>query len=166
MVDLKEFYKKSLSENICEEYIERWDKCKSKKQIIDMALSVKAIDYICDSIAKGWGISSQYICDNFIKFINGNYISEQKGYTSAMFCQYDKPIYINTTTAILIDCNCTVYVDEYQVCELFLTGKSKIQVEGNGDCVCVYYGDPNNYVISSKCPNIKYIHKIDRDHNE
>lgn len=161
-VDLKQYLNNAKEHNMCSEYVEKWRKCKSDKQIIDMALSAKAMDFICDSIAKGWGIDPDVINTRFAGFINGRYRSHQDGYTSEMYCQYKGDITVRTTALLIIDCEATITVPKERICEIYVCGNSIVNVIGDGRCVVVKYGvDSKN--ISIDCNSYKVIDKKERD---
>lgn len=155
---LETYRKEAEVHGLCDEYAERWNNCKSKKQIISMALSVKAMDYVCDSIAKGWGMDSYSIYKSFNRFINGRFVYDGDGYTSKMYCLFRNNIVADTTAMILIDCMCSIEIPENRICELYIAGETKLSINGKGRCVCVCYG--KEIAIDGDCPNIK---RIDKD---
>lgn len=163
MIDLQKYRENAKLENLCDEYTEKWDSCRSHKQYIDMALSTKGLDYLCDSIAKGWGISPEYIQERFSSFINGRYNSEQKGYNSKLYCLYDGVVKADTTIFGLIDCNVDVHIGDFHICEIYVTGKCNINVVGNGRAVFVCYGNPEDINIQGMTKNTKRINKKNRD---
>ena len=167
MIDLKQYRENARQNNLCTEYTEKWDSCHSNKQIMDMALGVKAVDFLCDSIAKGWGLSPEYISERFKNFINGKYTSEQNGYTSKMYCEYEGVISADTTMVCLIDSKVTIKKDKSTpICEMYCTGKCEIDIQCVGLFVFVCYGDPDNIIITGNTSGIKRINKKERDHYE
>lgn len=162
MIDIKQFRENATKENLCNEYVQKWDACGSRKQYIDLALSSKGVDYLCNSIAKGWGVSPQYICDNFHAFINGSYVSEQNGYDSEMYCRYKGVITVRTTVLIILESNIDVVVPDLHICNIYVAGKCNINVKGKGQCVLICYGDDivTNIANTVRC---KRINKKDRD---
>lgn len=166
MVDLEQYRMNASLHKMCSEYYDKWDSCRSNKQIMDMALGVKAVDFLCDSIAKGWGISPEYITERFKSFINGRYVSEQKGYTSKMYCKHIGNVIADTTIVTLIDSDIVLNVPNISICEVYCTGKCKITVFGEGRAAFVCYGNPDDIVITGTCGNMKRINKKERDHYE
>lgn len=164
MVTYSEFRANAQREGICDEYIEIWEGCGSKKQLMDMALGVKAVDYLCDAIAKGWGISAIEICKKFNPFINGKYVLDNGDYTSAMYCKYQGAIICETTLLTLIECNIDIIVPKYHICEIYACGKCKINIKGEGQALVVTYGNEEDVVlIPSKDIKCKRLRKKDRD---
>lgn len=166
MIDLKQYRENARENNLCAEYSEKWDACKNNKQIIDMAFGAKGVDYLCDTIAKGWGISPDVICERFESFINGRYISQQNGYTSKMYCKFTGNITSDTTLLCLIDCDVTINVPGSSICEIYCTGKCNVTVCGYGRAAFICYGNPDDIVITGTCDNMKRINKKERDHYE
>ena len=66
-ITLSEFRRQADKHGICEMSAE-WDNCKSKKQLIDIALSIRGIEYIAKAISEGWGIDADTICREFASF--------------------------------------------------------------------------------------------------
>lgn len=166
MVDLRQYRENAAANNLCAEYTQIWDSCKSNKQLVDMAFGAKGADYLCDTIAKGWGISPEYLCQRFGSFINGRYVSNQNGYTSKMYCMFDGSITADTTIVTLIDSVVVLNVPNTSICEVYCTGKCKITVFGEGRAAFVCYGNPDDIVITGTCGNMKRINKKERDHYE
>lgn len=166
MVSLDDYRKKANENHLCAEYAGKWDGCKSNKQLMDLAVSAKGADYLCDTIAKGWGISPDYLCERFINFINGNYISKQNGYTSKLYCRFTGRINADTTLLVLIDSDANVILPKNSICEIYCTGKCNIEILGAGRAVFVCYGNPNDIKIIDKEGKTKRINKKERDSHD
>lgn len=164
MIDLKKYRENANAEGVCIEYSKQWDECKSKKQYIDLALSSACVDYLCDSIAKGWGISPEYISEKFSRFINGKYVSLQNGYDSKMYCHYKGDIEADTTIVAVIESDVTIDVPQYCICEIYATGKCRIRLQGDGRCTVICYGEEDDIKITDcGIENYKVLHKKNRD---
>lgn len=164
MIDLDKYRENAEKENLCADYARIWDSCGSLKQYMDMALSTKGVDYLCDSIAKGWGISPEHLSDRFSRFINGRYISKQKGYDSELYCRYEGSIAVRTTVLTLIDCQCNIYLPLKNICEIYVTGKTDIYIKGSGRCVFICYGKEGDInIIADNGVKMKRINKKNRD---
>lgn len=163
MIDLKQYRINAEKHDMCNEYHDMWDKCHSNKQIMDMSLGVKAVDFLCDSIAKGWGLSPDYIYDRFENFINGRYVSKQNGYTSKMYCRYKGEINADTTMLVLINSDADITLPKNGMCEIYCTGKCEIGVSGEGRAAFVCYGNPVDIKIIGGENNTKRINKKERD---
>ena len=166
MVNLEQFRANAEREGICENYALLWDKAGSKKQLMDIALSAQGADFLCDSIAKGWGLSSDEIVSRFKRYINGAYTYEApSGYTSVLYCQYYGPIEAEDTLVVLIDCDATISVPEWAVCSIYATGFTNISIVGSGRVRLVAYGDPSSVTVESVSEDCKFkrVQKKERD---
>lgn len=144
---------------MCGQYGQALDSFSSNKQLADIAMGVQAFDTLCVSIANGWGISTEYFCERLKNFINGKYISHQKGYTSKAYCRFKGDVVSDTTAILLIDCEVNLDVPNLSISEIYCTGKCKINVSGNGRVAFVCYGNPEDIVITGSCSNMKRINK-------
>lgn len=149
MIDLNTFRENARLDGLCGEYTAIWDGCISKKDYMDMALNVKGLDYLGDSIAKGWGLSPEYIHKKFSNYINGRYIYEGKGYDTEMYCQYSGDVFCRTTAILLIECDVTLHVFNGVVMEVYCTGKCNVKIKGNGNVAVIAYGRPEDVVCES-----------------
>lgn len=166
MTTLEQYRKNADEHNLCSEYVNIWDKCKSKKEIVDMALGAKGIDYLCDTIAKGWGISPDVIVSRFPTFINGRYISAQKGYNSQIYCRYKGAIVANTTITGIIDSDVEIEIPSFNICEIYVTGKCNITARGSGRAVFICYGNPEDITLDYESGRFKRLNKKERDKYE
>lgn len=116
---------------------------------MDLALSIRGIEYIAQAVAEGWGISSAKICAEFAPFNNGKYIRSKDGYTSAVYCSDGKEdcvaeINATTTALLVIDFIGTINIPENRICEIHLVnGKCYIKGKGRGNVYA--YGNVEIY---------------------
>lgn len=165
MITLEDFLENAQVEGICDEYRDRVVNCGSKKQLMDMALSVKGADYLCDAIAKGWGASPQEISKRFAPYINGKYILDNGIYTSQMFCSIGGSLECITTLLCVIDCNLIITIPQNHICEIYTT-KSNLHLVGKGRVIVVTYGENDDVTITcDDSVHYKRIHKKERDGN-
>ena len=103
---LQAFREAAKSRNLCDKYSELWDGCNTKKQLFDLATDSNGIPYICEAMVDGWGVTPEFISENFKTFINGRYTSQHHGYTSAMYVErfFIEPIVASTTNLIVMAC--------------------------------------------------------------
>lgn len=151
---------------MCGQYGEALDSYASNKQLADIAMGVQAFDTICISTSEGWGISSNFFHTRLKNFINGKYISKQKGYTSKLYCEYNGDITSDTTVMLLINCNANIVIPNCYISEIYCVGKCKINVCGAGRVAFICYGNPEDIVITGTCGNMKRINKKKRDRYE
>jgi hypothetical protein len=150
MVNLEQFRENARKERICDRYAESWDRAVSKKGLMDLALSAQGADFVCDGIAKGWGISADEIVKRFGRYINGVYTYEDvSGYSSVMYCRYYGEIVVDDTLLVLIDCDVTVFVPDWAVVDIYATGFTSLSIVGGGRVRLIAYGDAGNVVVES-----------------
>ena len=139
---LQAFREAAKSRNLCDKYSELWDNCKTKKQLIDLATDSNGIPYVCESMAEGWGVTPEFISENFKTFINGRYTSQHNGYTSAMYVErfFIEPLVAKTTNLVIIACEGVVNIPEDVVCNLSIVN-SNVVVSGSGVCYVKTYGE-------------------------
>lgn len=167
MVTLEEYRELAEQHGMCEEYKALWDGCLSRKQVFDMALGIKATDFLCDSIAKGWGISPDHIADRFSHFLNGRCVVNKNGYSSQMYCKYKGIATANTTLLCLIESDVTIKWDGfYPICEIYCVGKCRVDIRCKGEFVFVCYGEPSDVVITGDTSRVKRINKKERERND
>ena len=146
-VTLEDFRKNAAEHGICEMSAE-WDKCKSKKQLIDLALSIRGIEYIAKAISEGWGIDADTICREFATFINGKYVRDKDGYTSALYCssKEESPaeIYAEQTALLVINFIGNIYIPKNRICEIHAVN-SKFNAYGDGVLRLKSYGEVEIY---------------------
>ena len=150
MVDLEQFRENARGERICDRYAERWDSAGSKRCLMDLALSAQGADFLCDGIAKGWGISADEIGRRFGKYINGRYVYEDEGgYSSVMYCGYEGSIDVESTLVVLIDSDVVLFVPDWHVCDVYASGNVSLSIVGGGRVRLIAYGDAGDVVVDS-----------------
>lgn len=116
---------------------------------MDLALSARGISFVAKAIAEGWGITPDQICAEFKPFLNGKYVRDKDGYTSAVYCSDGKENCVTeinaTTTAILvIGFIGTIFIPQNRICEIHLVN-SKCYIKGEGRGNVYTYGDTEIY---------------------
>lgn len=146
-VTLEQFRKNAAEHGICEMSAE-WDKCKSKKQLIDLALSIRGIEYIAKAISEGWGIDADTICREFAPFNYGKYVRDKDGYTSALWCSFKEEspaeIYAEQTALLVIGFIGNIYIPKNRICEIHAVN-SKFNAYGDGVLRLKSYGEVEIY---------------------
>ena len=139
---LQAFREAAKSRNLCDKYSELWDGCNTKKQLFDLATDSNGIPYICKSMVEGWGVTPEFISEKFKTFVNGRYISQHNGYTSAMYVEkfFIEPLLVSTTNVIVIACEGVIEVPENTICNIFIVD-SDVVVSGTGVCYVKAYGE-------------------------
>lgn len=147
MITLDEFKANAIERGICS-LISKWDDCRSKKQLIDLALDIRSIPYLAKAIAEGWGISPSVIEEEFKPFLNGRYKRYADGYSSSVYCGYkDKTINIDTTVTLIIGFKGNIVPPV--IGELYLCDCTDVRFNGDGAVVAYLYN--SNIASSDKC---------------
>lgn len=167
MNELEQFRENARQRDLCAEYSAKWDACKSNKKLVDLGLDVKGVDYLCASVANKWGMTPEYLAMRFKAFINGRYVSEQKGYDTELYCCYKGNIEARTTILTVIESDTCIVIPQNHICEIYLAGKCDIELTGEGQAVLVIYGDRQMYRIIDNTQNgCKRIFKQKEDEHE
>ena len=135
-ITLENFREQANAHGICE-MANDWDKAKSKKQLVDLALSIRGIEYISKAISEGWGISPNQICQEFSAFNNGKYTYDNGKYTTALYCSEKSEendvdlIFAEQTALLLVNYVGDIYIPTNHICEIYAVN-SKFYLFGDG----------------------------------
>lgn len=116
--------------------------------MIDLALDANGMQWTAEAVAKG-ELSPATISNDFKPFLNGRYIRQADGYTSALFCDFDGELNITTTCALIVDCRGVIRVDR-PIAELYLAN-SDVTVLANEGCKV------NVYLYNSSVVNNEFV---------
>lgn len=162
MITLGQFRDNADKNGICVDKAHVWDNCGNKKELMDLALSAQGLDYVANAIGQGWGISPRLIMDKFGSFNNGRYVYRSpRGYTTAMYCGYRGKLICELTAMLIIDSDIEIEIPSYCICELYVTGVTKITLTGSGRCKVRVYGDSTEVDVVN-IGTVNYI-RVDRD---
>lgn len=137
--NILELKQNALKRNLCKDYHDRWNNAKEIKDIIDIVTDANGADFICASAANGWGCSKDYITTLAKGYINGEYISRHKGYTSSLYCGAEGKITARTTIIIVLHSNVTIEIPENE-CVMVYAAESDINIINNGTARVHNYG--------------------------
>lgn len=131
------FYKNSLLNNLCNEYSTEWNSNKLNKEgLFNLSMRQQSLPYMATSTFSGWGLSIDYIYNEFNDYINGKYIAKNcddiKGYTYERYCKYDKNIDIRTDITDIMNCNSIVSIELTKCPVLYINNNSNIKIHCNG----------------------------------
>ena len=140
MNDLLAFKRNAIMLGLCGAYKTKWYSATSKEELMEIATDAKGMDMIADSISNEWGLSPLYIIKNFSDYINGKWQRNKDGYTSEMYVSHKSDVDIRSTLTLFVDCECDIVVSKGIVCEIYLSGKSKVRVMCEGHCYVIRYG--------------------------
>ena len=137
MDELFLFYKNSLLKNLCSEYSNEWNALKyNKRKLFDLSLRQQSLPYMATSTFNGWGLSVDYICNNFMDFINGKYIGVDcdgvHGYTYERYCKYDNTFTIHSDVVDIMKCNCSINIEKTKCPTLYINNSSCVSIDCEG----------------------------------
>lgn len=147
MNDLLAFKRNAIMLGLCTSYKDKWDAATSKEALMEIATDAKGMDMIADSISNGWGLSSSYIAKNFSDYINGKWQRNKDGYTSEMYVSHKSDVDIRSTLTLFVDCECDIVVSKGIVCEIYLSGKSKVRILCEWHCYVIRYGKECSFTV-------------------
>lgn len=114
---------------LCDEYTDKVELAMNKTQLIDLAFDANGISYIPEMQAKGYPIPYDTIIKEFGSYINGRYVRDKNGYTSALYCKYAKPVILEETLTCFLGCKgINITVPDYYICEIFLDAECDVKL--------------------------------------
>ncbi len=132
-----ELKRKALAMGLCGDYKGRLDKSTTTKDVMDIALDINGVDFLCSSIASGWGLSEDFIRRNFAEYINGNYVAtvgKSEPYTSEMYVGHTGEIVARTTLLVVLYSDAVIHVPINHACKIFSAGNTRVDIECDGFC--------------------------------
>lgn len=162
-MNYEEFREEAIRKNLCGEYTYLLNKKNSNKQLYDILCHPKGLDYMFDAIAKGWGMSDDVLLDMLKPFINGKVTADYDKFSSKLYCSYSGEILADTTLLGIINSDCIIDIPNNMICEIYLTGKCNVSLIGEGECVCVCYGNYEDIVIDKHNRRMKRLNKTEAD---
>lgn len=139
-----ELKRKSLAMGLCGDYKGRWDNATTNKDLVNIVSDINGADFLCASVAKGWGLCKEFMLDNIPEYINGKYIARhggRNGYTSEIYVGHKGDITVRTTILIVLYSDVTIHVPINHVCRIFSAKNTFVRVKCNGICDFVDYSD-------------------------
>lgn len=139
MDGMEQFRRNAKKLGLCETFSQKWAACGSKLQLYKLACDINSLSYMAEMTAKGYGLSAEYLTQEFGQFLNGKCIYDADGYTSCIYClPEDLELTIETTAALIIGHDGIVTIPKNRICELYLC-QSDVQIQGEGKGVAYLY---------------------------
>lgn len=133
MEGLERIKEESRAHGLCRDYSERWDSCRSLREMIDLACGPDGLMFLAKCCTDGYGPSEGWIADNFRGFINGRYTSVLHGgggtFTSRLYCSHEGDIAVDTTLCGVIGCRGTVHVARNNICRIYADASSELVID-------------------------------------
>lgn len=135
--DLFYFYKNALTRGLCGEYKTAWKQCKEdKRKLMDLALLQQSLPYVLTATFQNWGLSVDYLKEEFADYINGNYIGYDvdgvEGYTSSMWVDYHNDTTASEDVNVYIHCSGDITIEESKCPTIYVSNNSDINVLFDG----------------------------------
>lgn len=122
---------------ICQDYLDRLGNVKTKKQFMDIALDPNGAWLICKMRTLNRPLPYEVIHEEFGRYINANYIKDDKGYTSSLYCQYNQmSLEPFTTFVILLDCHTEIYINPLDVTKVLLDSNCDVKIYCPSSSIC------------------------------
>jgi len=146
MNELLELKKKAKALGLCKDYTDRWNKCESKEDLIHTVLDSNGVEFLCDGVEFKWGLTHDFIAENFADFINGNYLCENpKGYSTELYCKFTGEIQARSTILVLINVNGEIYIPANAFVKIYMCHSSvRIHNRNGGKVRIISYGRRNS----------------------
>jgi hypothetical protein len=138
--DLLSFKRNALRLGLCDEYRRRWDACRTRRELVDMALDSNGIEFVADSLAFGWGLDIACVKSRFGDFINGGYVRCGDGYTSELYVDGGGVLTLRSTLTLLCRCRLDIDVPAGFVSRVYVCGGRAV-LHGGGRVEAIVYGD-------------------------
>lgn len=136
--------RKARALGLCGEYSERWARCGSTLDMLCLATDANGIAFTADFAAFGWGLSQEYIKENFADHINGASLIDHDGYTSELYCGAENiDCEVRATQMLFIGCTGRVHVPKHHICRLYVSAECDLVIENEGVCELCVYGTDN-----------------------
>jgi len=146
--ELLNMKRNALMLGLCGEYRSKWDGAGSDRDLMDIALDVNGVEFICEGVTDGWGLTPEYIRNRFGGYVNGRYVRSKDGYTSEMLCCFDESEFRQRSTiTTIIACNTEVIVPRCCISKIYVCGGSKLTLLCDGICELYVYGRDNEIKI-------------------
>lgn len=146
MNELEKFKQESIKLGLCEEYQERWDKLKTKRQCIDMISTCQGAQYFISAKHLGIAPTNEYILNEYNRYINGYYTSlveTSMNYSSQWYIEYEGTLIPEALFTYLLDCDVNINVNEQSAYHLTFAGNTSVHIRNFSGAI-VYidvYGD-------------------------
>lgn len=144
---LNEFRESARRENLCAEFSQKWDSCRNKKQLMDLILNIKGVDYVSDAYNRGYGMTSKDYQELFPQFINGKYTYDD-GYTSQFYCLYDSKIHFDSDIMLIMDCDMEISCIDGKIHEIYASGVCNLHLTGKGRIYIFAYCNPSDITVT------------------
>lgn len=152
-----ELKQKAFRMGICDRYRKEWEQVTNRKELADMMLSIQGADFVCASVAGGWGVTKETMMLTLFDFANGNYIRKRDGYETELYMGADnRRVDVRSTLYIvLFSDNMEIYVPKGKAVNIYVAGCRNVDVTCDGVAYIVNYGDCNINVLKGNREDVQ-----------
>ena len=137
------FYKAALSGEIttplCASYKAAWRKCGTdKEKLVRMAMNQQALPYFHAHCFSGFGLSKEYILDNFADYVNGKYTGidvdgVEDGYKTQLYAGFEGDVSEPLDVVSFQWCKITPFiVPQCKAIKMYVGCSSEVHIECEG----------------------------------
>lgn len=124
----------------CSEGWEAFMRCHSRREVFELLSSPLACDFLLSSIEEGWGPEPRDMERAFRPFLNGGitnvFSTELRKVKSQVWCRADEvEVEDGIRWLILIGCQGTVKVGDWQVVKIFVDAHSVVDIEASPNSI-------------------------------
>lgn len=154
--NLIDFKRKAKLLGLCDDYKYKWDGCKSKEELVKLALTINGVEFLADSIAFKWGLNKEYIAKEFGDYLcnTGKHaILAESGYTSEMYAMVNggviKP---SGSLNLIISCNCAIKLNDNFLGFIYICDGSTLNIDASQskELRLFVYGSDNNVTFTDR----------------
>ena len=151
--------------DLCERYAGPVASAHNKLGLMRLALSGGAAGYLCEMQAKGMGLDSSIIAQEFAAYINGKYIaeftSENGSYDSTMYCQWNDMqnlLLLASTLTTFIDCKASLILADYSYHSVYCDADSQLVITCPPTAFCdVHCWRESSVQVQGSAANVRII---------
>lgn len=154
------FYRNSLIHNLCREYSDEFNKkLNDKAELVSLSLRQQSIPYFATACKQGWGLTTDYICNEFAEYINGRHTAKDcdcvEGYTYQLWCKSEEDCLVDCNVIHLMSCKNRVTIQKTKCPILYISNSSNITLNFEGyNSIMVYLFDDSNITINNNADDI------------
>lgn len=131
--DMNYFKSEAASRGLCEEYALDWSKCLGdKEKLFTLCVRQQSIPYLATSIVQGWGLSLEYLYNEFADYLNGKYVVKDcediQGAKASMYMGKDMDIVLRDDVMHLCDFKGIAYVPTCKCTNLYLSNNTEVSL--------------------------------------
>lgn len=120
---------------LCSNYANKVNEAKSKLQLFRLCCDANGANFLMEMQKKSMPLPYETITKEFASYINSRYVAEYRnekgnGYTSTLYCCYDKDnIFVDTTLCSVLGYTGRIVIAKNNFAKIYLDQNCNVQVE-------------------------------------